>query len=131
MFRCMTNFDVKCPKCQKHAIAGMAEGGQKGTYREVLTKLVAANISCKHCGYLNSSETPINYELWYSTNYRGHHLWVNNRDHALFLAAYLLGEDLQISLADKSWLETLPRWMILKNNRAGVARKLMQMLEKD
>lgn len=127
----VAQFDVQCPRCGRHACAHMYQDGGKGSYREVLVRLVAKQIDCPSCACLIRADSALCYKLWFVSSYRGHPLWVNNRKHAMLLVAYLRDElspsDQQMFSAE---LETLPRWMIVKNHRRKIAKKLLKMVMK-
>ena len=123
-------FDVRCPECRAHAIASMVHRGTKGTYREVLFKPGAARITCVHCGF--SRATPggdDRYEFWYVTEFDGHRLWAENRRHLDFLIDWLVrgGSRIHRNIADRAYLEALPKWLRAGRNRAAILRRLRRL----
>ena len=124
----MAIYDVKCPKCGGHAQAQMRPDGVAGTYRQPLVKLVAARVTCTHCGFNVTSDEPIPYELWYKVSVHGQVAWAHNKPHAAFLVNYLI-DRLPTTGIDPVAVETLPGWMLEPKNRRLVAEKLQRLLE--
>jgi len=110
----------------------MRPGGTKGTYREVLVKMVASRITCRTCGF--SKVVPPNdsdaYELWYATTFKGRRLWAHNRRHLVFLISWFSGEirEQDLSVGDRAVVESFPKWLILGKHRPAILKCLNQML---
>lgn len=125
-------YTVKCQKCSGRAVAYMHPSGKRGSYREVFIKLGVRRIVCEACGLFREvpSEKCDEYELWYATYYKGHRLWAKNRRHLAFLTSWISGNRAR-SVADRTLVEDLPRWMILAKNRAGILKCLAELSNKD
>lgn len=125
-----TEYAVRCPKCQAQAVASMVPVGTKGTYREVLVKLGAARITCRHCG--SSREGGVDqqddYELWYVTDFRGHRLWAANREQLDALIEWLeRGGERERGIAEGAYLEALPKWLRAGKNRLAILDRLRRL----
>ena len=119
----------------------MKPDGIKGTYREPTLRMGVRRLACQSCG-LSKEITAGNseaYELWYAMGFRGHRLWARNRQHLSLLISWLSGDlpkqkvRFASSLEDRYFgarvvVESLPKWMVLAKNRAGVLRCLTKML---
>ena len=132
-------YTVKCPQCAAEAVAVMRPIRIKGTYREPVLKMGVHRLLCESCGLskeVNGGDTEV-YELWYATSFRGHRLWACNRQHLSMLISWLAGDlrkqDVRFaSFADRHFgmrviAESLPKWMVLAKNRAGVLKSLRKM----
>lgn len=100
----------------------MTAVGMKGTYREPTAKLAASRITCGECGHVtDSSEEPTGeYELWFSSTLRGHRIWAVNESQLEWLIRWLSGDmdKSPLSLADRSYVETLPKWVLMHRQDA-------------
>jgi hypothetical protein len=125
-------YNVKCPKCSAKATARMHATGTAGTYREPMIKLGARLIVCDACGFfwkvpLDKSDS---YELWYVTNFKGHRLWACNNRHLFFLISWISGDRskiVQLGIANRARMESLPKWMLLAKNRVAILKRLRSM----
>ena len=118
-------FAVKCPRCASKAEGITKPSGTKGTYREVYVDFRIDRILCAHCGLAKSASTsPLPYELWYRSNFRGHTLWARNEDHVDSLIEHLTHGR---SLTGTSY-EALRRWMV--TNRSKVVEALRKLRER-
>lgn len=108
----------------------MKPNGIRGSYREACVDFVAKKICCVHCGFNQSSEESIPYELWYKVTVKGHVVWAQNRQHAKILVSYLLNQ-IQAPEIYQSVIETLPSWMIKPKNRILIGQKFDILLKAD
>lgn len=125
-------YAVRCPKCQAQAVASMARVGTKGTYREVLVKLGAARITCRHCGFSREGgvEHQDDYELWFAADFRGHRLWATNREHLDALIEWLDRGVTERGIAG-AYLEALPKWLRAGKNRLALLERLRRLQRTD
>jgi hypothetical protein len=134
-------YAVKCPQCSAKAVAIMKGIGAKGTYREPTLRMGVRRLVCESCGLskeVTADDAEV-YELWYATGFRGHRLWAENREHLSLLISWLSGElrkqDVRFAGFDDRYfgarvvVESLPKWMILAKNRAGVLKCLRKMYD--
>lgn len=126
------DYSVRCPKCSGEATARIRPVGTKGTYREVLFRMGAGRIVCPACGF-SREVSPGNsqrYELWYAMTFKGHRLWACNRQHLTFLISWFSGNirEQDLSFGDRTLVEALPKWMVLRKHREGILQCLNQML---
>ena len=126
-----TEYVIKCPKCSSRAVALMKPVGIKGTYREPTVKLGVRRIACKVCGFAQDAQSvqESGYELWYTTDFRGHRLWAVNRKHLSFLISWF-SDDLkkaELRAGDRAMVEVFPKWMI--KNKSGGLTCLKRMSE--
>lgn len=128
----MVIYRIKCPKCFSKADVIMEEAGIKGTYREPTINFVAKRIQCFTCGFIRDvpKGKESDYELWYKTDLNGHSLWAVNEKQLDFLISWLSGamNRRNLSLHDKAYAETLPKWLITNKNNA--LEKLRQLKSK-
>ena len=121
----MITYTIVCPKCCAKA-NGYTKGHKaKGTYREATFEPTVNKIDCPGCGFSkeNNESKPLEYELWYKTNFRSHVLWARNEEHLTLLIDWLSGN--MNKPESDSYLETLPNWMITNKNKvAGKLKKL-------
>ncbi len=96
-----------------------------------MTKLGASRITCGACGFCReiSAEEGNSYELWYTTEFRGHRLWAFNREHLAFLIAWFSGaiKKADLGAGGRGMVETLPKWMILAKHRDDLLKAFHQM----
>src|ERR1041384_7712392 len=124
-------YSVKCPKCSAEAAARMRPTGERGGFREPTIKLGAHRILCRTCGFCREvpPEESRDYELCYTTTFRGHRLWACNRRHLAFLISWFSGElsKADLGIGDRDLVESFPRWMISAKNRAGLLSSLNRL----
>jgi hypothetical protein len=123
---------IKRPKCSGRAVAHMRPNGQTSSYREIFIKIGVRRIVCEACGFFREvpPEESDDYELWYTTDFKGNRLWARNRRHLVFLTSWISGNRSRAA-ADRSAVEHFPRWMILAKNRAGILKCLSELSNKD
>ena len=124
----VTEYAVRCPKCRAQAVASMVRVGTKGTYREVLVKLGAARITCRHCGFSREGgvDHQDDYELWYVTGFRGHRLWATNREQLDALIEWLNRGETPRGI-EGACLEALPKWLRAGKNRLALLERLRRL----
>ncbi|HXT12091.1 MAG TPA: hypothetical protein VN873_11055 [Candidatus Angelobacter sp.] len=136
-------YAIKCPMCSAKAVAIMKAVGIEGTYREPVRKMGVHRLVCESCGLSKevADDDTDAYELWYAAVFRGHRLWARNREHLSLLISWLSGdlrkEDVRFAgdTEDKYFgarvvVESLPKWMVLAKNRAGVLKCLRKLYNK-
>ena len=109
----------------------MNSDGGRSTYRDIygasnaedwVRGTLAERILCGHCGLLRvAKDRPLEFELWYRANVRGHTLWAYNEEHIDSLIAVLAGERPQTGTPH----EALPGWML--RDRAKVIDALRKL----
>ena len=115
-------YAVKCPRCSQEAKATMVPIEIRGTYREATARFAASRINCTECGYIaERSEVPTDeYQLWYTTSFRGHRLWAVNDQQLDFLIDWLSGDlnKTGLTIAMRAYVETLPKWLLRHREEA-------------
>jgi hypothetical protein len=131
----MAEYHVKCPKCGKKAVMKMRPEGIRGTYREQVSNMVPEKMICHSCGYASEPDSAniIEYEFWYKASFKDRFIWAYNRDHLCFLVNWLSGdfEKKELTTSEKAYVETLPKWMNKKKNRAEIIHRFKRMLSQD
>lgn len=125
-------YDVKCPTCGSRASALMVGRGVRGTYRELLERMVAKSMSCLSCGSAWSEDGPagLEIELWFKYSVDGHLVWANNETHLELLINWLSGalDRHELDPGDRAVVEALPKWRISGGTRIRVVRRLRAFL---
>lgn len=124
-------YDVRCPRCDRHAHAAMVVDGRDGTYREPRLGYRVGRITCTHCGLVRDA-TPAagqDYALWYKVAIADESVWARNRSELDALIAWLRDDrrDAPAGRDMRALVEILPAW--ISRRRDEVVARLAALID--